>query len=239
MKFQKRLLICQLALLCSIALSSCGLGTGAIPPEVRSIVVNDRVYGEVPQDTQQKLNLSVASCSGLSKVGEIDDYYSKTTEVAYAYPDPRYPNLVVALVDEKPTIFQFANFLSPFTDMEDIRQIYGLTTADAICEISISTQQAAKPTTAVATITEKDEIAKFFDALIELPPAGVGYGNSSADSEDDPFFPAYFFDVSFSNGFSTRFTYYPKLTQELLYFDTDISFDCSDAMAAWIHAYID
>lgn len=233
MKFRKVIFACVLVSLCSVIFSACFYNS--TPPEPLPITVGNRVYAEVTQDTIKKFDLSVESCAGLSEIGKIDDSSEYVTGTVYVHPDPRYPNLVVALIDEKPRIFLFSNFTGCSVRMDMIRDIHGLTAADSIQEITIRrSQQFGEESTVEATITEKAEIERFLDALHDFTGTAGGIGSLANQSDNE--YPHYFLDVRLSNGFSCEFHYYPKL--KLFAHSLTDFFVISDSMQKWIHAQV-
>lgn len=228
MTFRRKLLTFVLVLLSTIIMSSCDTAQTESPPALMTITIDHCVFEEVEQNKIEELGLIVDSCSGLAIVGEIDAQGGKSYGTAYAYPDQRYPNLVVVFIDEKPTVFQFTNFTGKLpVDIAEIRNIYGLSTADSISEISIRSQQFDEKAEIVSIITEKEEIVKFFDAFNDLSPTGAGY------SESSDYYPAYLFEVGLSNEFSISLDYYPKI--DMVYCG-NVFYRCGDSMLKWINA---
>ncbi len=221
----KRIVLCALSFFIAIAMGACTCKCDD-NPIVTTITVNGRSYEEVAQEVVEKLNLSVDSCSDLTALGETVKY-SEIADygTAYVYPDARYPNLAVAQVDGKPTVFQFCNFTGWNADgMDEIGKLYGLLSEDAIKEIKIRKQQQFEQAVDVLTVTEPEALAAFSQAAQDLE-----YSGQSLEKESD-YFPGYSFEISLSNGFSCTFNYYPKTGA----FYTAMAFYHSEAMLDWV-----
>lgn len=215
-------------------------------------------YVEVDQATIQRLNLAVESCEGLTELGtlarageEVSRHVFDNTdqapvetmvtlpEAAYAHPNPRYPNLVVALLDGKPAIFAFDSFtgnhyfpasgdrIAP----SDLIAIYGLTTPDRIREIRVSTQEKDQKAVLNATITNQAEIQDFLDAIHDWDAWGQPSG--TFDDPDD-YYPEYDIEVDLENGFSFTMHFWPKNCIRWAMF----SFSSSESLTAWIESHV-
>ena len=211
---------------------SCETVKGEPLPEPQTIVYNNRLYAEVDQDTAQTLDLVVDSYSSLTAIGEAEDRGTASFQTIYAYPDIRYPNLIVVLFDNEPCIFQFANYVSPNdADIEDVKDIFGIQTSDAISEIRISKQNAHEAVAEGSIISDKLAIDAFLDAINQLQP---GRARSDAYS-DSLFFPAYYLKILLSNGFYLTFEYYPQLEQ--IYFANRF-FTFEKTMSDWLNLHL-
>lgn len=197
-----------------LILNACQKPLHAEPPLPTAIVVEQKVYEEVSTDRIKELHLSVDSCVGLSEIGEFESQDDHSWGIAYCHPNPLYPNLVVAMIDEKPTVFQFANFLGFFSvSFSEIKTLYDISSSESISEITISRQRKKEKPVALKTITETEQIGNFYKSLDELSPSVSGFSKSQEDGEDSQNFPVYFIDVKLANEYSLEFTYYPKLEQ--------------------------
>lgn len=222
------------------------------PMEIRTI---DRVYAEVDQATIRELGLAVASCDGLTELGKIKDAGQTVTrpvyekwgeeptltevtvpETAYAHPDPRYPNLAVALVDGAPAIFQFCSFIAPYDGDLKLEDVYGPLNADTVKSVSVSIRREVhgsyepKP-----QITDREAIAAFCDAFhaqytlsdseLEeiaalhrrynewLPENAEGLEDAEIEAQRElhcGWLPEYLVDIELSNGFQVSLYYYPE-----------------------------
>ena len=76
-------------------------------------------YIEISSERLQELSPSLSSCDGLTVVGRLNhagqtthrwtqnqSYFVTIPEVAYAYPDPSYPDLIVISLDGQPVILE-------------------------------------------------------------------------------------------------------------------------------------
>ena len=234
-----------------------------LPMEI--VLDGHKSYSEVDQETIERLNLAVESCDGLTEAGTIQNAGSEVyrvvyekpfseynevgrepvenmvtvPEIAYVHPDPRYPNLVVALVDEKPAIFEFTNYIgsSYFPASgdriapSDLIAIYGLTTPDRIREIRVSTQEKDQKAVLNATITNQAEIQDFLDAIHDWDAWGQPSG--TFDDPDD-YYPEYDIEVDLENGFSFTMRFWPKNCIRWAMF----SFSSSESLTAWIESHV-
>jgi len=242
-----------------------GVGVSAqLPMEL--VLVEGRSYSEIDQETIQRLNLSVESCKGLTEVGKIHNAGSKVNrvvydkpiseymgvarepvenlvtvpETAYAHPDPRYPNLIVALVDGEPAIFEFANLLGRgyYHPEEgdritpgDLVAIYGLTSPEAIREIQVYGQENKQDDVLKATVSDPGEIQQFLDAIRDLDNWGLPLGSS--DPDDD--FPWYYVHVDLANEFSFDLRFTPK-TNSIAW--ANFWFPSNEALNTWIKSQV-
>lgn len=232
------------AILCCLTLSACGTKTVVASPMV--IEVDHLMYEEVTGDQIRKLGIAVENCEGLTIAGAVEDagretvrmkydnFESepevtnvKTPDMAYVHPNPSYPNLVVALVDGEPAVFQFCNsIVQRVTPAQELREKYGLTSADAIREIRIRSREAYdRKAVTYPAITDRKEIERFYDVFSKVSGNGCGYGDDGYDNN------IYYVDVSLANGFSF---------DVWLYHDASavswggLIFVCPDDLDAWI-----
>ena len=222
------------------------------PPSPLTIRVADCYYSEVSEDKLAALSLSVASCDGLREIGEVDaesrnglrpildedgkEISSETVTVgekAYAYPDARYPNLIVALVDGEPAIFQFCNFLDNYE--AELETVYGPFSPDTIDSIDLRvTRREDSGYGSEVTISDKQDLTAFCDAYHAEP---AGYEVTSAERgepEDNLDYPHYSARINLTNGFSVNFIFYPR--QYVL----DCAFrgyPCSQQLREWFEAH--
>ena len=240
-----------LIMLCCLVLTACGSKPEpAYDP--MTVVVDHYVYGEVPKDTLKKLGISVESCDGLAVAGAIEDAgrevvrpvfenfesepevtYVKNPDTAYVHPNPSYPNLVVALVDGEPAVFQFCNGIVEWMpSAQELREKYGLTSADAIREIHVYNQKAGQKAVLVATVTSKEEIQTFYNLLAQIDDKGSGvFDHYEGVSE----FPVYIVDVALSNGFSMEVSYYPNYSSIEW---AGLYFHGNNSVSAWFDSYV-
>ena len=161
--------------------------------------------------------------------------YVTIDDTAYAHPNPRYPNLVVALVDGAPAIFKFSGGKASGKSVIDvIRDQYGLTSAEIIREIRVSSQQFRQASVLETTVTDRTELQRFFDAFTELRPSlETDYAGGEGEGEDS--FPVYFFEVVLETGFSFQLDYLPennKIGLAGCYTASD------ETMNAWLRSYV-
>ena len=237
---------------------------GLHPPSPMLVYIDDQMddqlaYEEVDQETIQRLNLAVESCEGLKAVGTFAEAGQKVhryvfekkdqpapvetlvtlPDTAYAHPDPRYPNLIVALLDGKPAIFAFNSFTGGhyFPESGDriapnnLIAIYGLTTPDTIREIRVSSQEKDQKTVLNATITDQTEIQRFLDAIHDWDDWGQHAG--TFDDPDD-YYPVYYIEVDLENGFSFKMSFWPPNCIDWAMF----SFSSSESLTAWIESHV-
>lgn len=227
----------------------------SVPLEPMCISTTDRVYQEVDQATIRELGLAVASCDGLTELGKIPDAGQTVTrpiyekwgeeptltavtvpEIAYAHPDPRYPNLMVALVDGAPAIFQFCNFVAPYFGDLKLEDVYGPLTVDTVKSVSVRIRREVygsyepKP-----QVTDREAIAAFCDAfhaqytlsdseLEEISALRRRYNEWLPENAEGleyseiaalrqlhcGWLPEYWVDIELSNGFQVSLSYYPE-----------------------------
>ena len=174
MKNKKLVLLIAVILCCCVALQFDYLRNSHSHDEMNpfrpAICVGNCVYRELKPSEVRKLHLSVNSCEGLTELGKATDaygdYHGANTfpGIAYAYPDPDYPNLVVAPVNGVPKVFSFFYFDHPPVYTRELQQIYGSLPAD---KITIK-NRGAESDMEIA-ITDREAIAQFFDAFNALP----------------------------------------------------------------------
>ena len=212
--------------LCAVLLSACA---AKAPMEPMTITVISRVYAEVEPEKVQALHLAVESCEGLTEIGEIDphytsrlvydkdkrDYVYKSVHVedkVYAYPDAGYPNLVVALVDGEPVIFQFCNCLG-IVDVVDFETIYGTLSLDTVDRIEIRTFHREVERNAEITVSDREDLTAFCDAFHDLNSADENETAISTEknASDSGEYPRYEVTIYLSNGFSAELICYPSL----------------------------
>lgn len=161
--------------------------------------------------------------------------YVTIGDTAYAHPNPRYPNLVVALVDGAPAIFQFSGGKASGKSVIDvIRGQYGLTSAEMIREIRVSSQQFRQAVVPETTVTDRTELQRFFDAFTELRPSlETDYVGGEGEGEDS--FPVYFFEVVLDTGFSFQLDYLPNYNKIGLagYYTAS-----GETLDAWLRSYV-
>lgn len=235
-KIRKIVSTCLAAAFFVVLLSACF--TKDREPMQRFIAVGNRMYLElIPEREYRNVvdglpeDLAVTSCSGLTKIGEVDDPECYMSRSVYAYPDARYPNLIVARLDWEPSVFKFAYFIENPDSIEDVKNIYGLTSADSIREIGVNSKYSDGGTFTESTITAPTIIASFVDALNDLQINNVEYDIEKERSGEPSYIPTYFFDVTLSNGFSAEFRYYPMLNSISC---EGAFYTCNDAILAWI-----
>ena len=226
---------------------------------------NEMCYWEVDEETIQRLNLAVESCDALTEVGTIDNAGFETTrpvyekdreiykqeklepkrmtvvipETAYAHPDPRYPNLVVALLDGKPAIFKFSTFSGFDYHPEageriapgNLIAIYGLMSPEAIREIRVSSQEENQDVVLKATITDQAEIQRFLDVIQNWDDWGWPARGHNPDTE----YPRYYVEGELANGFS--FTFYLSSKEDSIEW-ANFWFTGSEALTAWIKSQV-
>lgn len=198
------------------------------PPSPLTIRVADCYFSEVSEDKLAALSLSVASCDGLREIGEVDaetrngqrpiwdewekDYTSVSVSVgdkAYAYPDARYPNLIVALVDGELAIFQFCNFLDNYE--AELETVYGPFSPDTIDSIDLRvTRRENSGYGSEVTVSDKQDLTAFCDAYHAEP---AGYEVTPAERgepEDNLDYPNYSVRINLTNGFSVNLLVYPR-----------------------------
>lgn len=210
------------------------------PPSPLTIRVADCYYSEVSEDKLAALSLSVASCDGLREFGAVDaesrnglrpiwdewkkNYTSVSVSVgdkAYAYPDARYPNLIVAPVDGEPAIFQFCNAIHEIK-IESVESVYGSFTPDSVDYIVIRVLREENGNYEPdITVSDRAALTAFCDACHAFESA---VGEKTTDSaEDIPLdspeniqleasaYPRYDVEIHLSNGESVPLLCRPKL----------------------------
>lgn len=236
-------------------------GLDPLPPT--RMKANGCIYYELDLETIQNLNLAVESCDGLTEIGKFDpngiaseymddgsyrirriirktkeDYDAKVTvatiaETVYAHPNPQYPNLLVAVVDGEPAVFQWAGFDG--NKSLDIRalmkEVYGVTDAEKIRALCVKKIQGIDTGILETTVTDRAELEAFYDAISKLSGVGEEYLPSEAGS-----YPFYECVVELENGFHIVLSYSPN-DNRLTY--TGLSFEANDALAEWITAHGD
>lgn len=170
-------LVCALAILAFILRPAHSNST----PNHRTIQINQCTYHDLFPDQVKKLGLSVDSCEGLTEIGAFEcPYESEIQGIAYAHPDPKSTNLVVAMIDETPTVFQFANFNRLPADMDEVLQKFGLLSADSIRELSVYAYRHdgpphSEPEIITETVTDEERLTEFFALISSLPPGTKDY----------------------------------------------------------------
>lgn len=209
------------------------------PPLPMTICVNDCMYEEVSQEKLAALSLSVASCDGLQEIGMVDfgnsnmrrpildedgkEISSETVTVgekAYAYPDAEYSNLIVALVDGEPAVFQFCNAIHKIK-IETVESVYGSFTPDTVESIVIRVLREENGNyEPEITVSDRAALTAFCDACHAYESA-VGEETSDsaenippASSEDVQLegraYPQYDVEIHLSNGESVPMLCCPK-----------------------------
>ena len=234
--------------LCAVLLSACA---AKAPMEPMTITVISRVYEEVEPEKVQALHLAVESCEGLTEIGEIDphnrktyrlvydkdkrDYVYKSVHVedkAYAYPDAGYPNLVVALVDGEPVIFQFCNFVG--NGEAELETIYGAISPDTIDRIEICAYHREVERNTEVTVSDKQDLAAFCDAYHAELPAYELIAAERSDPEADLDYPQYSVTINLTNGFFIDLCCYPR--QYALHC-ANRWYPCSEQLREWFESH--
>ena len=190
MKNKKLVLLIAVILCCCVALQFDYLRNSHSHDDIdpfRTIIhVGNCEYLEVTPYKVRKLHLSVGSCEGLTELGKVTEAYGRDDrtytfpEIAYVYPDPDYPNLVVASLNGTPTVYAFSAFDHDPVYTKELQQIYGALPADKI----VIRSKNADPDSEIE-ITNPEAIAQFFDAFNALPgDACTNSGNSDDNGRD-------------------------------------------------------
>ena len=208
------------------------------------------MYAEVDSELVQEYHLSVESCEGLEKVGEVDGLYrdkhttvvngNEETDVVvsigkdvYAYPDPRYPNLIVALEDGEPVVFQFCNFLDNYT--AELETVFGSFSPDTIDSIDLRvTHRENSGYGSEVTISDKQDLTAFCDAYHAEPAAYEVTSAELGEPEDNLDYPYYSVRINLTNGFSVNLLVYPRKHA------IDCAFrwyPCSEQLREWFEAH--
>ena len=240
MKNRKPVLLTVTAavLCCAAALLVLYSHSGSAQEQLRlgpCIDIGNLAYAELEPSLVQKLHLSVDSCEGLTEVGKVtgtvapekDDRIKEDSfpEIAYAYPESGYPNLVVAPLNGIPTVFQFTVFVNHRAHTRELQQIYGSIPAD---KITVS----KKGSDAEIAVTDPEAIAQFYAAFNALP------GDDFADFHNITDFK-YDATVSLANGFPFHLTYMPSQTNDKSYFTAaSCSFYGSKELDDWFAAHV-
>lgn len=224
-----------------------------VPPLQMTICVNDCMYEEVSQEKLAALSLSVASCDGLREFGAVDaesrnglrpildedgkEISSETVTVgekAYAYPDARYPNLIVALVDGEPAVFQFCNFLGNYK--AELETVYGSFSPETIGSIVLrEIRREGGNYGSEIEVSDKQELTAFCDAYHAEPAGYEVISAERGEPEDNLDYPHYSARINLTNGFSVNFIFYPR--QYVL----DCAFrwyPCSEQLREWFDAQV-
>ena len=239
------------ALLCCSMFSACNAAND-VPPEPFSILVNNNlVYAELYQERIQNLNLAVSSCDGLTACGVVNEageekirevYQNKDDrnptvetvtlgETAYALPDPRYPNLIVVLIDGKPAVFQYCN--GGLSGGAQLKEMYGINGPNKIREIQIRSQKDKQKAVLEATVTDPAELEAFCDAL----DSEQGSLGRTRDTSVNGTFPVYLLEVVLDNGFSFSFDYFPNRGDGCVHFAGEF-FASSEQINTWISSHV-
>lgn len=251
MNMRKLFILLIAASFCCVAFSSCNT-YGLAPMEPTVIVVNNNlVYAELDQERIQNLNLAVSSCDGLTACGVINEagdeiirkvFQSKDDpdpeiqtvtlgETAYAHPDPRYPNLIVVLIDGKPAVFQYCN--GGLSGGAQLKEMYGINGPNKIREIQIRSQKDKQKAVLEATVTAPAELEAFCDAL----DSEQGSLGRTRDTSVNGTFPVYLLEVVLDNGFSFSFDYFPNRGDGCVHFAGEF-FASSEQINTWISSHV-
>ena len=190
MKNKKLVLLIAVILCCCVALQFDYLRNSHSHDDMYDIRpyfhAGNRTFLEVTPYKVRKLHLSVDSCEGLTEFGKVTEAYGYDAptdtppKIAYVYPDPDYPNLVVAPVNGVPKVYAFSAFDHNPVYTKELQQIYGPLPADKI----VIRSKNADPDSEIE-ITNPEAIAQFFDAFNALPgDACTNSGNSDDNGRD-------------------------------------------------------
>ena len=153
-------------------------------------------------------------------------------ETVYAYPDPQYPNLLVAVIDGEPVVFGWGGSDNKeYLKIEVVlKEIFGLDTAGKIQAIRVRNIQGVETGIIETMVTDQAELETFYNAIYELP----GKGKESSPYDAEKAFACYECIAELKNGFSFSLTYYPH--------DNSVGFcgalfEVGSALAEWITAH--
>ena len=153
-------------------------------------------------------------------------------ETVYAYPDPQYPNLLVAVIDGEPVVFGWGGSDNKeYLKIEVVlKEIFGLDTADKIQAIRVRNIQGVETGIIETMVTDQAELETFYNAIYELP----GKGKESSPYDAEKAFACYECIAELKNGFSFSLTYNPH--------DNSVGFcgalfEVGSALAEWITAH--
>lgn len=227
---------------------------GRAVPIPMHFVVNNRECEELDQETIQNLNLAVKSCDGLTIFGTVEgtirtfrrpilknknDYDAETTvatveDTVYVHPNPQYPNLVVAVVDGEPAIFQMgADKNSKKTTVKAyVQDLYGVDSVEKIREVRLKYCPALEAGITETVITDRAELEEFFGLIDQL--SGTGTELFGIDKED--IYPLFNCELILENGFNVGVSYYQKKNSIGV---AGLMFESSDALSEWITAHGD
>lgn len=229
MKYLKRIIV-FLPLLGMLPVCACkSLQKGTTYPAT-CFQIGLRYYVEVEPETVQRLNLKISSIDGLDELGEIEKEFGEPQGMAYVYPDARYPNLAVALLEGKPAIYTFSNFLAPYPDsLEPLWEIFGVTDASAIASFRLGMQKREQSAVFTQPFTDQTEVEALYTRLHDMQPDVTGphqiYGGAS--------FPIYYIELTLSNGFLLTIHYFVQpdfFEVQMLSFD----FDTDHSLVDWL-----
>ena len=149
-------------------------------------------------------------------------------DTLYAHPNPRYPNLLVAILDGEPAIFQIGA-------VEDNRKVsvktiiqenYGLDDAEKIRKVCVRCYPAPQAGIVETTVTDRTELEVLFDAIDMISCTGEQYRPCEPET-----YPLYECSIEMKNGFSRVIEYW--LNDNVLTCD-EIVFEGDDALTGWI-----
>lgn len=153
-------------------------------------------------------------------------------ETVYAYPDSQYPNLLVAILDGEPGIFEIGSVVGnrKVSAKALIQENHGLDDAQKIREVCICCFQAPQAGIEETVISDRAELESLYDAVNMISSTG-NKRNLSGELDSYPFYEC---RIELENGFPLTLTYSPS--DHLLTCD-GVSFESNDALSAWITAH--
>lgn len=205
----------------------CSCKMGLANPLPRTVVLNGCLYEAVQEDRIQELDLSVGAVSDLSAAGEVKDLEDQTERMAYAYPDQRFPNLLVVPIHDEPTIFQFSNFTHISSgEINNLIQIYGINSQNSIRKIIVYKQNEGEKAFIQKEIEDTETLISFYNWLQTIE------AQSTSPSEDDSlYWPAYRLDIELTNGYIINSTVYPNAC---CFYCACVYYDCGAFEANWL-----
>ena len=149
-------------------------------------------------------------------------------DTLYAHPNPRYPNLLVAILDGEPAIFQIGAVEGnrKVSAKTIIQENYGLDDAEKIREVCIRCYPAQQEGIEETTVTDRTELEALFAAIDMISSIGEEYRPCAPET-----FPRYECCIQMENGFSRTIEYWPN---DNVLTCGGITFEGNDALTGWI-----
>lgn len=178
-----------------------------VPELEEQAVVGSRSYIELSRETRERLDLAVESADGLTLAGEARCAGDQEQHKAYAYPDPRYPNLLIISIDDELRIFQLETLFGETDGLPELLAMYGLDGVNSVQTIRVSRQQSARKAELLKEITDKAVIDAFLDGLQAERDFREGPDADAIKYENELW---YYLNLELSNGFTLPLKWTPS-----------------------------